>query len=1033
MFVLALIRWLHKYEVVCVKRNRSLYTDEEVARARKQVREDPGARRVLKGILEKAGAWVNREDAWLEQVITPASIPRAFNVHHLGCPIHGMEYFKHGNYSFKFSLDRPWKIVCPVGGEEYPSNDFRAFFTSGMKDRNLLTGEYPDDGWGWRKPGDGKKWWFVAYYNHWAWMREIIPGVLALSRAYLLTGDVGYAHKAGLLLYRIADVYPEMDHNKQSRYATEFVPSYQGRILNCIWECGLAWDLAEAYDNVFDGINQANTLHERLGKSNTEIHAHIDQGLMAELVSGVYKGQIRGNFGMCQHALLTAAIVRQAGDEQNVVDFLLKTVENSYGIDLVMHNIVHRDGVSMEENSPGYAWSWVDRILRLAEMMNKLGVNLYARHPKIRQMLLHPLRETVIGKYTPNIGDSFGVMDGLVGLPRWAAEIGYREYKDPYLLAYLRDMDRRTNSGSSGNVLMKPAFEDLFQQPVELPSEPAPPKSSLDVYDAFNGAYNHGGYGLALLRSGQAYPRAVALWYGTSIGHGHPDKLMVEVYAKGKKILPDLGYPQFTDDHPEADAWVKNTISHATVVVNAQKQTSAAKGDLHMFGATSEVQVAEASAETNYPGIVSQYRRTVGLVDVSERDAYVVDVFRVSGGRQHDYSLHGPYGDFVVEGLSLSEPAPGTLAGPDVPYAFLYDDEELKKPGAQGFERYKGSGLSYLKNSRQGTASMPWRATWRIKELGGQLVEDYLTIMRLPMTSEAIFVADGIPPLRPDNPPALKYLISRREGQNLSSTFVSLFVPHTGKLFIRSARLLPVPDGTGVVAVAVDRGNETDVILSSLDGSARCEVEGGIVFKGRFGALTLDAQGAPIRASLFGEGELRKDGVGVTLAGDIAGTVMEMDPEARTMTVAVDNPDTVPDDPGDLVFREAMVQVAVADRPARICGLRVHEARRSEGRLVLGFGPQDLQVALLPVEVVDAKTLQTKACLPLASVGYYDGAYATDKDGRIALRVRKIESDGKVHLEGKQALHGLKDMFLCVFEAGPGDRIRIHAVGRWHR
>lgn len=1006
-----------------MKHSRLLYSDEDIARARKRVVEDAGAKQVLDDILKKAETWVNRADEWLEKVIVPASVPRAFNAHHKGCPVHGTEYFKHGNYSFIFSLDRPWKIICPVGGEEYPSNDFGAFFDSGMQDQSLLTGPYADDGWGWHEPGEPKKWWFVAYYNHWAWMREIIPGILALARAYVLTDDLRYAHKAGLLLHRVADEYPAMDHNKQSRYATEFSPTYQGRILNCIWECFAGSDLAEAYDHVFHGIAQATALHNRLGKSPADICAHIEKNLMDEIVSGVYKGQIRGNYGMHQHTLMTATLVRQAGDRDEVLDYLLKTVGSPHGytyegIDLLMHNLVHRDGVSVTENAPGYAWLWVERTVKVAEMMKKLGVNLYARHPKILQMLLHPLRETVIGKFSPTLGDSASVTEGHVILPRWCAEIGYREYGDPHMLSHLQALDRQA-TGEKASL----TFEDLFREPLDLPSKPAPPRRAT-VYDPFDGAYNHGGYGLALLRSGKTHPRGAALWYGPSIGHGHRDKLMVEVYALGRKILPDLGYPQFTDDHPERDAWVKNTISHATVVVDAKMQTAAAKGNLHLFGATDGVQVAEASAETNYPGMVSMYRRTLGLIDVSETDAYAVDIFRVAGGAQHDYSLHGPYGEVDVKGIALSDPATGTLAGPDVPYTFLHDDEVLQKPNAQGFNRYKGSGFSYLKHPQRATASKPWQATYRVKEVDGSPTPDSLTLYRLPVQEETVFAADGIPPFKSVNPPVLKYLISRREGQALSSTFVSLFVPHKGASFVQSARLLQVKGDA--VALAVKRENETDIIVSSMDGSSQCEIEGRLVFEGRFGVLTLDNTGTPVRASLFGGGQMRKNGAGLALPGDLVGTVTDIDPAHRTAKVTIRNPEALPANLSDLIFREMLVQVG-----NRMCGLRICDAHPAPGGLRLGFGSQDMQVAHFPVEIGPSGTWHTRAKLPLAELGYYDGAYATTDDGRIGFRVRTIKSDGAVHMNG--APDGLTEGWMRVFEVGPGDEIRISAIGHWHR
>ncbi len=55
----------------------------------------------------------------------------------------------------------------------------------------------------------------------------------------------------------------------------------------------------------------------------------------------------------------------------------------------------------------------------------------------------------------------------------------------------------------------------------------------------------------------------------------------------------------------------------------------------------------------------------------------MVDVFRVTGGRQHDWILHGTDTGFESD-LDLTSPRTnGTLAGTDVEYGHFYDDRKL--------------------------------------------------------------------------------------------------------------------------------------------------------------------------------------------------------------------------------------------------------------------------------------------------------------------------------------------------------------------
>ncbi|NUP98444.1 MAG: hypothetical protein HUU35_01180 [Armatimonadetes bacterium] len=49
-------------------------------------------------------------------MVVPPQVPRAYDIHNLGCPIHGSEANKGGQYRWGYSLDRPFKITCPAGG-----------------------------------------------------------------------------------------------------------------------------------------------------------------------------------------------------------------------------------------------------------------------------------------------------------------------------------------------------------------------------------------------------------------------------------------------------------------------------------------------------------------------------------------------------------------------------------------------------------------------------------------------------------------------------------------------------------------------------------------------------------------------------------------------------------------------------------------------------------------------------------------------------------------------------------------------------
>ena len=170
-----------------MKTGRTWHTEDEVRRMKDHVVRFPAARKIADEIVERAEIWAKLDDAYVRDLPPPADVFRGFLPSFDGCPVHGEAVFQTPGGPWQVDIfNRPWKIKCAVGGEEYPSNDFMAFYRTG--DRALLTGDYADDGSGW-DPGDGRsRFWFVAHYCYRLW-HQLIPALQDLGRAYLMTGD----------------------------------------------------------------------------------------------------------------------------------------------------------------------------------------------------------------------------------------------------------------------------------------------------------------------------------------------------------------------------------------------------------------------------------------------------------------------------------------------------------------------------------------------------------------------------------------------------------------------------------------------------------------------------------------------------------------------------------------------------------------------------------------------------------------------------------------------------------------------------
>ena len=83
-------------------------------------------------------------------------------------------------------------------------------------------------------------------------------GISSLGAAYAVTGDPAYAHKAGIMLDRVADLYPSFDFMAQA----EVYEIHQANGYVSTWHdaCGETRELAMAYDQVFDGIKSDKEL-----------------------------------------------------------------------------------------------------------------------------------------------------------------------------------------------------------------------------------------------------------------------------------------------------------------------------------------------------------------------------------------------------------------------------------------------------------------------------------------------------------------------------------------------------------------------------------------------------------------------------------------------------------------------------------------------------------------------------------------------------------------------------------------------------
>src|SRR5690606_1272961 len=133
------------------------------------------------------------------------------------------------------------------------------------------------------------------------------------------------------------------------------------------------------------------------------------------------------------------------------------------------------------------------------------------------------------------------------------------------------------------------------------------------------------------------------------------------------ELLPDLGYT-----HTFYYYWSRSTLSHNTVVVDAanmqvnEENQSAHGGNVEVFAPVNdEVQVVRANQESAYAQ-TDVYTREPWMIqfpDAEKNEGYLLDLFRVSGGDRHEYTLQGDANhDAIFEtDLTMNEYGPYLL------------------------------------------------------------------------------------------------------------------------------------------------------------------------------------------------------------------------------------------------------------------------------------------------------------------------------------------------------------------------------------
>ncbi|MBM4044104.1 MAG: hypothetical protein FJ279_03240 [Planctomycetes bacterium] len=361
-------------------------------------------------------------------------------------------------------------------------------------------------------------------------------------------------------------------------------------------------------------------------------------------------------------------------------------------------------------------------------------------------------------------------------------------------------------------------------------------------------------YGHAVLGRGKSEHQIQAhLHFSGAHGHAHADSLNLIVFAKGREMLADIGYT-----HTVLRPYALWTAAHNVVVIDERDQAMSARGGslIAFDAANGKIQYVEAEARSAYPGLATTYQRALVLIALSDTDAYVLDVFRVAGGKHHDWFLHGNADDpqGLSSNLKLTQ-VPDTLLGLGAQFT------EWATEQGRNVVADRNNSYGLIRDLRATKTDETWSATFAYTDTPQKQLR--VTMLGQAGTEVLLGRSPAIRPAKENNADIYRHwrpvIVARRRGEGLSSVFTVIHEPFEGQPFIRSVQRLPA-DGDAL-GLRVESAAGVDYHLLTPSANARCQAkaEQPLALAGRYGFIRVVA-GNVVAAYLL-------DGTELTLGG----------------------------------------------------------------------------------------------------------------------------------------------------------------------
>ena len=808
-----------------VKRRRTVVPDERIAVARENVRRHDWARAEAAAIAKAARSYADRSDEEIWRLMPSSAIARAASATDpgVGCPIHGARF---GGWIVE-PFAHPFQLQCPVGKEWYPPR------LDGRDDQAVEREAR-------REAGRGRPR-FVRHYCHRVFLDHVRPAAEALARAYAVTNESAYGHKAAVLLCRVASEYPDSftrrDLVNRPPYGID-----SGMFLDNLLSGYDLTAFGTAYDLIFDVFERdrpvVDFVRSRVPGVETAaaVRCLIEERLLRTMALAVVDGAISGNPGAFETGVATVALcLDDVGsgrfpDSREMIRSLYydRVVQRgNWGTPArYVSNVIHPNGCT--DSSVDYGslvGSFADFGERI-DRLRKLHPDVFPeadypsplRNPRLRRHVDFLTDVACLQRYHPALGDGNGkglwTGDNLV--PAQSAPRFETLASPELMLELLRANPDAALAGLlAAQADLQGSFpRDLFDEPREsaireLARGARPRSREAALLDD---------HGVVLIRAGDAERARVLMlsYYSGSGDHRHIDPLTIGLFGHGLDLLPELPYLDEGDWRRRA-AFEAHPLTHNTITFD--RTTAADPPSLEWLHETPTVS-AMCAASVKPPGGSRYARRTCALVSIDDRRWYVVEHLHAEGGREHHLSYHVPIAKAVdIDGVALNA-RPGTLASEGA----AWGDATGAPESADGLHPF-----CFMTNVSSGAARGEYAVTHRL----GDARDVHLRLWGVVPPDASLTFADARPPVDAAAYTARYMFVHRRGAPPLASQFVHVLEPYEGSGFITRVERVAWPANPAVAAVRVTMADRIDLCLFNPVG-ARIQLPDGSTTDGVF-------------------------------------------------------------------------------------------------------------------------------------------------------------------------------------------------------